>query len=218
MEDAKNVFDSEVGTRAMVEPAGVGESFTSEFLGWERGRFVMLRLPTKLAATENLHPDKPVVVKYLHAGGKVCAFRSTVLALAHSPFRILFLRYPEGVEVVSLRKEDRVDCHAPVVLHAESDRWSGVMVNLSTAGCRIVLNLSAGGHLPKTDGIVRLDFRLLGQELEEFRMPARIIKAAVEHGRAVLVVAFQNTPAPDLMRIGRFVEEVLAYRDEGHAP
>lgn len=212
MSDERDAFDGEVGSRAMVEPAGVGESFTTEFTGWERGRYVMLRLPAKLAATENLSMDKPVVVKYLHSGGKVCAFRSTVVALVHTPFRLLFLRYPEKVEVVSLRKEDRVDCHTHVVLHAESDRWSGVMVNLSTAGCRIVLNLSAGGHLPNPGGAVRLDFRLLARELEEYRLPARIIKAAVEQERAVLVVTFQDTPEPEVERIGRFVSEVLAYQ------
>ncbi len=218
MTEEKPVFEAEVGSRVMVEPAGVGEHFTSEFLGWERGRYIMLKLPPKLAASENLYLEKPVVVKYLHSGGRVYAFRSTILALAHVPFRILFLRYPEGLEVMSLRKQDRVDCFVPVILAAENETWEGAMLNLSASGGRIVLDSKEGRPLPKTDGVFGLRFRLVSREVEEYALSAKIMKAAVEGGRAVLVVSFVDTPQKIQEQLGRYVEAVASYLGAGGTP
>lgn len=215
MNEPKDQFEAQVGARVMVEPVGVGEKFATEFLGWERGRYVMLKLPSKFLNVENLHLDKVVVVKYLHSGGRICAFRSTVLALIHAPVRILFLRYPETLEVVSLRKEDRVDCFVPVVLSADGDSWEGALVNLSPGGGKLVLDARESGRLPRTGGLLALSFRLLGKGVEECQVSGRAIKAAVEGGRVVLVLVFEGVSSGTQEQIARYVELASAYLGDG---
>jgi len=92
-----------IGTKMLVEPAGMGDRFKSEFVGMVRGGFIIVRVPRIPGINEFLYVEKKVTVRYVH-GGNVYGFESEVLMNQSGPFRLLFLRYPDTVEILNLRR------------------------------------------------------------------------------------------------------------------
>lgn len=158
-----------IGTRMLIEPAGMGDRFKSEFVGMVRGGFIIVRVPRIPGINEFLYVEKKITVRYVHEGN-VYGFESEVLWNQTSPFRLLFLRYPETVEILNLRRCQRVDCYLPVKIGmGEEDgqytELEGMMLNLSCGGCQLVLDATSGG-LPTiaVDTELVVQFRMFGSD------------------------------------------------------
>jgi len=133
-------LDIEVGANVLVEPYGnPGLRFKSEFVGMERGRFFAVRLPLQNKYFEALPIRRPLTIRFLQDGGQICGFESAVIHLMVKPFSLLFMDYPITIEILNLRRHDRVNCFFPVLVYHDNGESRGVVLNISGGGGRITI-------------------------------------------------------------------------------
>jgi c-di-GMP-binding flagellar brake protein YcgR len=186
-----------MGTMVLIEPQGLGDRFKTEFLGMAKGQFIILRLPRIPGVSDHLYAEKRVTVRYMFQGN-VYGFESEVLWVQSGPFRLLFLRYPGTIEILNLRKCQRVDCYLPVRVGVGGDddeqytEYQGMMRNLSCGGCQVVVDTPDGAPLPvAVDSHLSLDFRMIGTD-RPVRLPGRAKNITVNKNRMILGVMFDS--------------------------
>lgn len=121
-----------------------------QLVGFDTGRYLLLKQPnprTDGSYTDVLYEGNPVIVRLVLEGetGECIAFKTNIRAVSNIPFRLLYLDYPKQVENRALRAQKRVRTHIPVDVSADSSKTdskkklaSGVIVDISSAGCRIL--------------------------------------------------------------------------------
>jgi len=121
-----------------------------QIVGFETGKYLLLKQPnprTEGSYADVLFEGNPVIVRLVLEGetGECIAFKTKIRAVTNFPFRLLYLEYPQEVENRALRAQKRVRTHIPVDVTADSSQSdnkkklaSGVIVDISSAGCRIL--------------------------------------------------------------------------------
>lgn len=204
-----------LGTVVMVEPAGLGQRFKTEFVGMERGRYLILRIPRIPGVTEHLYQDKALTLRFVNEG-HIFGFSSEVVWVMNAPFRLLFLRYPDEVEILNLRGCQRVDCFLPTAIKFGESWVQGVILNISCGGCQAVVEERVGQPLPAAalDEALMLEFRLVGSE--QSLMVGGLTKSVnLSEHRLFLGVKFdEDMPEYTSGLIGRYVDSVADYLSE----
>lgn len=81
--------------------------------------------------------DNPLVIAQHAGSGMVQGFRSAVIARTSKPAPILFLSYPETIERIVLRSDERVQVSVPGMLHGEHGDHEVMVTDLTSSGCRL---------------------------------------------------------------------------------
>lgn len=131
----------DMGGAILLEPIGTGQRFKTIFVGMERERYLLTRLPRVAGIREILTPETEITVRYLHHNGTVYGFKTAVLSTIPAPVPLVFLSFPKVVEVLSLRRHERVDCFLPATVFHEGTDYACMLTNISSGGCRIILDL-----------------------------------------------------------------------------
>ena len=202
-------LDADVGDDCLIELQGVGGKFRSIALGWEQNKYFMLKLPTKLDMRDFLYAGKLVIVRYLNSEGQISGFESAIQAAIYTPQRILFVDYPETIETISLRKDERVDCFVPGMLYYADYEIGGHVINISKSGCKFSVEV---GDIPRAgtlkEGLVVLVmFSMLNSELT-FSLFGTLIKKIQGDNRLQWGVQFQQVPEDALDEIEVYVNNV----------
>ena len=99
---------------------------------------MLVKLPLLLDIWKKLYKKNHVIIRYVH-GGNIYGFRTTLIGLIREPVRLVVLAYPDLVESMNLRKEERFPCMLPVILkeaaRMNDEEYHGVVSDLSTGGC-----------------------------------------------------------------------------------
>lgn len=202
-----------VGANGILEPQGAGQRFKTNFVGWEEGKYVVVKLPSKLDLRSNLYAGKPVIVRFMDCSGQICGFESLIQTSIVVPYRLLFLDFPTTIEFLSLRKENRVDCFLPAVLRREADTVDGNILNISTGGCRFVaLQEYLKAHPPLVlDELADCEFKLIGADETLHSVRASVKKIQEEKG--IVHIGLQFSELPDTMgqRIDEYVNEAIKF-------
>lgn len=115
--------------------------FTSSVVGMQTDDFIIIRTPKALSGAKEPAElvDKPLLVKYIHAGRKTI-FKSTVLEAIDSPCPLLFISYPDSIHFHELRKVKRTAIMIPCTIHnSKMEEYYGMLIDLSPKGglCQI---------------------------------------------------------------------------------
>lgn len=191
----------------------------ASLLGWKEGAFVISGLPYLDGSPVECRPGSPCVVRYMH-DGKVVGYRSEIRGGQRSPEPLLFLSFPDRIEEILLRQHPRIPLHQPVSLMRDDPEaqaqspfpeapFTGVLRDLSVAGCRVALagpcpalaagtplrlefELPAVGHVANLAGIVKnvsgqpgrllvgIAFQFYRTEYIEFRGWGGTVQKAIE--------------------------------------
>ncbi|WP_027186055.1 flagellar brake protein [Desulfovibrio inopinatus] len=122
------------GTPVLVELKGLGGRFKTYFVGLVPNKSFITRMPMAIDVREHIYPDKNVMVRFL-SEGVIYSFKASIDGSIMRPVPLLFVSYPDKIEVVNLRKSQRVDCFLPVIAHLDELRYEGMITNISTSGC-----------------------------------------------------------------------------------
>lgn len=127
-----------IGMPLVIELEGIGH-FKSNLSGMEYGECLIVKSPTIPSLPVKLFQQNYFVVRYCHDG---CAygFRTTLLGMIKEPLRLFVLGYPERIESINLRKNERYQCLIPAALKIFQDdatprEWRGFIKDISAAGC-----------------------------------------------------------------------------------
>ncbi|NJB67351.1 hypothetical protein GGQ74_000991 [Desulfobaculum xiamenense] len=137
----QSVYNIVPNTQIIMELRGVQNRIKTRYVGQERGRFFLLRMPPQSIQGnlyEHLYPGNAVVIRYILAGN-IWGFATRVQGHIAHPHPLLFLDFPRQVESYNLRKEKRVECSFPVTCLIGGTDADAIMLDLSVLGCRITL-------------------------------------------------------------------------------
>ncbi len=202
-------LDANVGDDCLIELQGVGGKFRSLILGWELGKYFMLKLPAKLDMRDFLYTGKLVIVRYLNDEGQISGFESAIQTAVYAPQRILFLDYPKTIETISLRQEERVDCFVPGMIYYADYELSGHVINISKSGCKFSIG---DGDIPrakvlKEEEVVLVMFSMLNSDLN-FSLFGTLKKKIPGDNRLQWGIEFKEVPEDALDEIENYVNEV----------
>lgn len=203
-----------IGTRMLVEPAGMGDRFKTEFIGMLRGQFIIVRIPRVPGLNDFLYVEKKVTVRYVHEGN-VYGFESEVIWNQQAPFRLLFLNYPITIEILNLRKCQRVDCYLPVKIRLDEGgqlvEYQGMILNLSCGGCQLVVDSKQGRMPPiSVDKVITVEFRMFGSD-KDVRLEGKAKNISVSKNRMYMGVMYNELPTEVSEGILNYVSHVAEY-------
>jgi hypothetical protein len=135
-----------LGTVLQVQVEGLGSVMTS-LVGMAEGLHLIIKTPPLPEIATKLYVKNIIIVRYFHAG-QVFGFRATLMSLIKEPFRLCILSYPTSVEIINLRKHDRIYCMIPAEIKLPGGFYGGLVEDISVGGCSFELNTPADGKFP----------------------------------------------------------------------
>lgn len=147
-----------------------GAQYGSSVLGWKQGSWLMCEWPFHLGRPIPCDPGTRVLLRYIYQG-KMIGYHSEVLTTHVQPFPFLLLPFPATLDEVPLRKHCRMPANEPVLLRHVNDGFlsppsgtlthiGGLLIDLSTAGCAILLQRPVHDFLPGM--VLRVEFEIVG--------------------------------------------------------
>ncbi|MEJ2033061.1 MAG: flagellar brake protein [Deltaproteobacteria bacterium] len=137
-------FATPLNTRMSIKAVDEEKQFWCTFIGLEKERAILIRLDRELAALAV--PGNRVIVKYI-IENLVFGFMTTVIGTVSKPLPLLFLDYPQSVEKLDLRRENRAICFLPVTICWEGEEYQGRILDISSGGCRVATDIMAALRL-----------------------------------------------------------------------
>jgi hypothetical protein len=183
-----------------IKSPGDPNKIVTQLVGFLRGNYIIVSTPRLTNGTINFSNGRnQVIVRYL-LDGTVFGFQSLVLRTIGAPFHLTFLKYPEKIEEISLRRTPRVQVVIPI-RRENSGEGRECIMNLSTMGA--LLQLSRPVTL---DDTFTITFTLPdGGELAD--VPCSVKRVEITRDRVLAGVQFEKE-GPDLSAIERYLEVV----------
>lgn len=124
-----------LGNQIFLKLACVNKRYEARIVGLESFAYIIvhLRLPQETLTRLQQNPN---VVAQLNAGGALFGFRTEVLGRVSAPAPLLFLSFPETVERLVLRRNERVSISVPGSVHGSFGDHEVMVVDIAPEGCR----------------------------------------------------------------------------------
>ncbi len=140
----------EWGMLLMIRFEGFSESYKGTLVGMDRGHYLICSIPQIRGIWVKVHKENHVVVRYLHKG-IVYGFKCSIISLIEGPIPLMLLSYPEEIETVTLRKNDRITCLIPATVQVDNWSCKGAILDLSLGGCSFVCTTSPESDSSKVE-------------------------------------------------------------------
>ncbi len=166
--------------------------YKSTIRGWTRGVNIALDMPSAGDKPLRLSHLQPCVVRFV-VSGRACGFESQVIEGSSGPQPYLYLSWPHQVEIVQMRRHERIDVSCPCVINlASGDLLHGTVRDLSAGGCCMEARTGL-----RVDERFRLSFGLPDGRLIE-GLPTQVRNARrLEH---LALYGCQFLDLPDIVR------------------
>ncbi|OPZ60740.1 MAG: Cyclic di-GMP binding protein [Deltaproteobacteria bacterium ADurb.Bin510] len=112
----------------------VDERLPALLLGQLPEKYLIVTKPRAVGIDQFIKPGAWLKVVHLFEGN-VYGFETTILSHTETPSRLMFLSYPERIELVELRRHTRLNAHIPASLLCGDERHAGILWDLSRGGC-----------------------------------------------------------------------------------
>jgi hypothetical protein len=154
--------------------------------------YLIINVPAIPGILPRLKEGNTITVKYIY-DGNVFGFHSCTLSYMLKPDIVLFISYPMSVENINLRKVQRLECLLPVSVTFVEMEFNGVILDISTEGCRICFEYSSHESIYIDVGqIIKLSIKIpgitydlaLNGTIRNFKKDRRVVEIGVEFGDA----------------------------------
>ena len=152
------------GTRLQTQLGKKGDELkiASILVGIVPDESLMIRVPSVPGILNKLIEGEPITVRYIY-GGNVYGFSSTIMSYVGKPALIVFVTYPASVEILSLRKAQRLECLLPAAIRMAGKEFRGVILDISVGGCRVSTEYEERDYIfIDVEKNVQLSFQLTG--------------------------------------------------------
>ena len=156
----------EMGTELHVEIANVAMPLSSSLVGMTADEYLVITAPMPYQLVkQKLYKGNELIVKYLH-NGTIYAFQSKLIETITKPFRLVFLEYPRIIEKHELRASKRAKCFFPAYFIFDTNKFTGIVMDISKRGCMLHIQIFPGEALPsfRIDEEIRLYCKFPGVE------------------------------------------------------
>jgi CheY-like chemotaxis protein len=138
-------IDLSVGMEIRINIQGIDSKLKSFITGIHHGQYILIQCPGMAAIEPILFTGNVVHVVYIYLGN-LYSFKSYILNSISVPSKLIFLSYPESVEVYRLRRNRRANCFLNASIRSADGEieYTGVVLDISLGGCRFVTIPNAG--------------------------------------------------------------------------
>lgn len=159
-------FSPAIGTPVTLQMASGGQHrFTATLFGALPGASILVHLAPGVLARTELKEDDGLVARCL-VGREIVGFRTAVLQVCAQPYAYLHLSYPDDVQRVEIRKNERVPVSIPAQVHASgASAISATLVDLSASGAQLLAPDALGAVDDRIEFTVELSFAGASREL-----------------------------------------------------
>jgi c-di-GMP-binding flagellar brake protein YcgR len=201
------------GMDLLVRIKGVSQNQKSKLVAFGEDSFVAVKITRLLQVASKLFKGNQVDVSYFHEG-KITGFQSQIIDHISRPFPMLFLTYPSFFAHRDLRARPRVNCCLPARVLAGEKSWEGLLLNISTTGCRFVFRTGPDVKPPKfmVDDEFQISF-LLNERMGGLRAGIQVKNRTRTKTGGLTIMGAQFTTLDDRVdqAIGLYVREALAH-------
>lgn len=136
-------LDIPIGLELLVQFSGEQARLKSQYLGMRTGEFLIVLMPGAPGIREKLALGGDMIVRFMIAG-VVYGFKSSILGHVLKPCPMIFMSHPTVIETLNLRKSERVSVFLDAKGRIGGDVLLGMIVDLSSGGCRYTVQRSSG--------------------------------------------------------------------------
>ncbi len=126
----------EPGTRISLKLLCTDQKYDALLVGIRLYDYLVVEQRLSQAVHQALQ-DNPLVIAQHTGAGMVQGFRASVIARTAKPAPILFLSFPETIERIVLRSDERVQVSVPGMLHGDYGDHEVMVTDLTSSGCRL---------------------------------------------------------------------------------
>lgn len=209
---SKAEFIIPIGTEVIIKPVNRDIRSSTVFLGMEVNKFLLLRLPS-LNFRQQLAGSNEVTVRFRN-GSQIYGFNAQIINITTSPYGLLFLEYPESIEILNLRKDERAYCFLPTTVYWEGADAQGRITDISKSGSKIILDIKRDDTMANISMNAEIFCQFHLEGLEHDLYTKGLVRNADTSGRKlVLGVQFIEPEEITLNNISQYVANVQAYLD-----
>lgn len=171
-------------------------------------KYLLTQTPAAVGIEKKMMAGKQAVVRFVESG-MVCGFKTRVQQAILKPYRLIFLDYPDSIEMVNLRTSKRVAVSIKAVVNWEKERLDGQIRDLSGGGCFFTMKYWQDPLLKdlNLDSTLSIRFSIPGDEsvIELKCRPVRIIR---EEEDLKMGLSFDDGQQGPTDRVASFVEYI----------
>jgi len=206
-----------IGQELIMQFSSDPNRFRSQYFGCKPDAFVIVQMPGIPGIREKVVAGSSLVVRYM-SRGTVYGFVSQPLTHVLRPCPMIFLSYPHAVEMVNLRKTERVDTFIEAQVIVDAYALSGLIVDLSEGGCGYTANRATCVGWPTLDSgrIVYLEFSLAQQERHLIEAEVVSFKKDIDTLRMGLRFRYSED-SPVRQAVQRYISTLNQFMKNGSA-
>jgi len=201
-----NCLSIGLGSDVLFQLEGSKERLKAVLVGMEPPTYIILNIPSAPTLKEMISIGSDMIIRYVFMGN-VFAFKATVIGVISEPFPLTFISYPRTIESLNLRSEKRVECNIPATVYVNHKRTTGVIVDISFNGVRLVCEILENMSV-EIDNEVLVEFPLPGIK-GEHNFFGKIKNMVKDNKKASLGVQFINLEPTLKNRLRSYIESIL---------
>jgi hypothetical protein len=189
-------------------------------VGMEHGQYVIAKIFEKDLMGRFRSEDvtrSPLIVGYTH-DDVVYGFRTRVLNVVSLPAKLFFIKYPDKIEKLSVRKRLRHECEVEAQAMLSNDIVEVLIVDISKEGCQCVIKIRGSGDealygMIQVDKKIGLMARFPGTE-GGCNLQGVIRNVSKDEDRIRLGVVFENVDDDARAGLDGFISRISESGDE----
>lgn len=194
------------GQSIVIRFPGAEHAYRGSIIGFDPFDYIIVQAPIPSALRSNLR-DEHIVLKYIRKG-TIYGFTSSVRKSITDPAPLVFIDYPDFIEKIELRRDDRLDVSMDGILMTENGHHECRIENISLTGCK----LSVAGRSRKEVAGIAIDDTLMvalnmGAE-GVIKLPAAVRTLSPEKGAISMGAMFLDLNEYNAEILERYLERV----------
>ncbi|XPV77920.1 MAG: PilZ domain-containing protein [Desulfovibrio sp.] len=202
-------LDIEIGMRAMLQFAFTPIKKQAEVLGRDGYDFIIFKVRLSQSDLEKLYYTNGIIVQMIR-DGVVYGFRTEAITAHASPTTMVYVRWPDIVEQLKLRKNQRYECRVAGGIHSNYGDFECRVIDLNEDGCKMTVRTKASDPIrkmkPGDDFVISVHF----SNDNIISVPFAVRSISMKSGIMTVGGAFVGLANEDKKRINTFIEEFLA--------
>jgi hypothetical protein len=176
--------------------------------GVSAGLFIMTQIPATPNIEQRLTPGNGTIIRFVESG-MVAGFKTKILHVITTPYRLLFFDYPDSLELLNLRASKRVPLFINAIIRMNNKNFEGSIRNLSAGGCFFVAEYWKSAPLATLtiESALFILFTLFNDDTA-VALECRPVKVESDKNEIRLGIAFGNNPPETIGKLADFVEHI----------
>jgi hypothetical protein len=159
--DLKPRLPLTLGAELIIDIVDMKLRIKSMLVGMEHGVYIMVKIFEKDLMGRFRSDDvtkSPMIVGYTH-DDIVYGFRTGVVNVVSSPAKLFFLKYPDKIDKLSVRKKLRHECEVAAQMMLGNDLVELLIIDISKEGCQCVIKI-AGSDSDALYSMIQVDKKI----------------------------------------------------------